>query len=56
MPFTINRIITDAIRNGELSQEQIVASYERIVRFKQNYQRGEVMLIKNALVSTPKEL
>lgn len=35
MPFTINKIITDAIKNGELKEERIALSYERIVKFKQ---------------------
>jgi len=35
MTFTINKIITDAIKSGELSEERIALSYERIARFKQ---------------------
>ncbi|WP_041958340.1 glycoside hydrolase family 3 N-terminal domain-containing protein [Sulfurospirillum arsenophilum] len=35
MTFTINKIITDAIKSGELSTERIALSYERIVSFKQ---------------------
>ena len=35
MPFTVSKIITDAVRNGELSAERIALSYERIVNFKQ---------------------
>ena len=35
MPFTVHKIITDAIKSGELSQERIALSYERIARFKQ---------------------
>jgi len=35
IPFTINKIITDAIKNGELKEERIAVSYERIVSFKQ---------------------
>lgn len=35
MTFTINKIITDAIKSGELSSERIALSYERIVNFKQ---------------------
>ena len=34
--FTIQKIITDAIKSGELSSERIALSYERILRFKQN--------------------
>lgn len=35
IPFTITKIITDAVRSGELSEERIALSYERIVNFKQ---------------------
>ncbi len=35
MPFTVQKIITDAIRSGEISKEQIERSYARIVSFKQ---------------------
>lgn len=35
MPFTVHKIITDAIKSGELSVERIALSYERIVSFKQ---------------------
>lgn len=34
-PFTIHKIITDAIKSGELSEKRIALSYERIVQFKQ---------------------
>jgi len=34
-PLTIQKIITDAIKNGELSEERIAISYERINLFKQ---------------------
>ena len=34
-PLTVQKIITDAIKNGELTQERIALSYERIDRFKQ---------------------
>lgn len=35
VPFTVQKIITDAIKSGELSSERIALSYERIVNFKQ---------------------
>lgn len=35
MPFTVNKIIMDAIRSGELTKERIAQSYERIEKLKQ---------------------
>lgn len=35
MPFTVHKIITEAIRSGELSKERIALSYERIVKLKE---------------------
>lgn len=35
MPFTVQRIILEGIRKGELSQKRIELSYERIIKFKQ---------------------
>lgn len=35
MPFTVNKIITEAIRSGELSKERIALSYERILKLKE---------------------
>ena len=35
MPFTVNKIIMDAIRSGELTKERIALSYERIEKLKQ---------------------
>ena len=41
IPFTVQKIITDAIKSGELSSERVELSYERIVNFKQKLsQRG----------------
>lgn len=41
MPFTIQKIISDAIKNKELSIERIEESYNRISKFKQKLsQRG----------------
>lgn len=34
-PLTVQKIITDAIKSGELTQERIALSYERIDHFKQ---------------------
>ncbi len=34
MPFTVTKIIQDAIRSGELSKERIALSYERIEKLK----------------------
>jgi beta-N-acetylhexosaminidase len=36
MPFTVQKIIVDAVRSGEIKQERIANSYARIVTFKQN--------------------
>lgn len=35
MPFTVNKIIMDAVRSGELTKERIALSYERIENLKQ---------------------
>ncbi len=35
MPFAVQKIVLDAVRNGEISKERIVLSYERIKAFKE---------------------
>lgn len=34
MPFTVQKILIDAVKSGEIKQERIELSYERIVKFK----------------------
>lgn len=36
MPFTVQKILLDAVHNGDITKEQIERSYERIVTFKKN--------------------
>jgi beta-N-acetylhexosaminidase len=41
-PFTVQKILLDGIKNGEIKQEQIVLSYGRIVKFKQKLSKKRV--------------
>jgi len=40
-PFTVSKIITDAVRSGEISKERIALSYERIVKHKQKTRKRQ---------------
>lgn len=42
MPFTVQKILVDAVKSGEIKQEQIVLSYERIVKLKQKLSKKRV--------------
>lgn len=42
MPFTVQKILMDAIKSGEISQERIELSYERIVIFKNKLSKKRV--------------
>jgi len=40
-PFTVSKIITEAVRSGEISKERIALSYERIVNHKQKIRKRQ---------------
>lgn len=42
MPFTVQKILMDAIKNGEIKEERIALSYERILKLKYKLSKKRV--------------